>query len=197
MKWSIIVLIALTTACSELNKKVEKRTIENSPEATLDPILDEADIIPSDSSRVDTTPSTPIEMPPIGIVDSEMPPPPPPPSDEIIEIENIAEDKVPEVVPDEVSASFPGGSPKLAAYYRNNFNYPQRAKDIGLEGKVYVKFTVNADGTLSNIHVLKKFDKLLDDAAIDFIKRMPNWIPATEDRKKVTDLITLPVDFRL
>ncbi len=74
----------------------------------------------------------------------------------------------------DVDPEFPGGNRALDAYWKNNFR-PQKFKAEG-EGKV--EFTINANGTISNIFIAKALSPEADRAAIDAISKMPRWKPA-------------------
>lgn len=66
----------------------------------------------------------------------------------------------------------------------------------GIEGKVYVQFVIEADGSLSNIIIIKGLDHILDQEALRIINSMPKWIPAKERGKPVRLTYTLPIHFR-
>ncbi|MBS1774188.1 MAG: TonB family protein [Bacteroidetes bacterium] len=61
--------------------------------------------------------------------------------------------------------------------------------------KVVVQFIVEKDGSISNPHVLKKRDTMLDSIAVEVIKNMPKWKPAVHNGKKIAIPYTLPVIF--
>lgn len=73
---------------------------------------------------------------------------------------------------------FPGGETALKEYIASNIVYPQRAKENGIEGVVRVEFTVNADGSVGAIKILRLVDPDLEAEAINLVKNMPKWIPA-------------------
>jgi protein TonB len=79
----------------------------------------------------------------------------------------------------------------------DNIKYPQEAKEKGIQGKVFISFTVNVDGSLTDVIVLKPVNKLLDEEAVRVVKSMPNWIPGKDGNKTIAAQMTLPIDFRL
>ena len=94
--------------------------------------------------------------------------------------------------------SFPGGDAFMYMFLAKNVRYPQRPREDGYYGKVYVKFVVETDGSLSNIEVLKGVGGGCTEEALRVIDLMPKWVPGeTADGKKARVNYTLPVDFRL
>ncbi len=98
---------------------------------------------------------------------------------------------------DKNMAEFPGGQKALMDYMISNIKYPAEAKEKDIEGKVFVSFTVDADGKVSNVAIAKGANKLLDDEAMRVVKSMPKWKPAVKDGKAVSSEMTLPVVFKL
>lgn len=92
---------------------------------------------------------------------------------------------------------FKGGSQALMTYITNNLEYPTLAREVGVEGTVWVKAIVKPDGSLANIEIAQSFDALLDEAAMDVVKRMPNWQPAYQVGTPVDCRIKVPVRFTL
>lgn len=96
----------------------------------------------------------------------------------------------------EQMAQFPGGADAMDMFIRKNLNYPQRLKDAGVKGKVYIQFIVEKDGSLSNIVVRRGCNNAeLDQEAVNVIEKMPNWIPGEVRGKKVRVKQTIPVTF--
>lgn len=92
---------------------------------------------------------------------------------------------------------FPGGLFAFKEYIHKHLVYPRRAKQKAIEGKVYVQFIVEADGSLSSIHISKSLSKECDDEVIRLMKKSPRWIPATENRVPVKNWMIVPVEFKL
>lgn len=96
----------------------------------------------------------------------------------------------------EQMAQFPGGADAMDMFIRKNLNYPDNLKRGGVQGKVYIQFIVEKDGSLSNITVRRGCNnETLDKEAINVIKKMPNWIPGTMRGKKVRVKQTIPITF--
>jgi protein TonB len=76
-------------------------------------------------------------------------------------------------------------------------NYPQAAIDNNLQGTVRVSFTVNVDGSLSDIKSLRKVDPILEECVIELVKKSPKWIPGRQQNKPVKVTYQVPVVFKL
>jgi TonB family protein len=92
---------------------------------------------------------------------------------------------------------FPGGQEAMTKFIIDNVKYPQDAKEKGIQGKVFVSFTVTKTGKLENIRVLKSVNNLLDEEAIRVITLMPVWVPGMSAGVAVDVEMTLPISFKL
>lgn len=81
----------------------------------------------------------------------------------------------------------------ITDYIKANLKYPDFQMNI--VGRVFVRFVVETDGTLSNLEILRGIAPSLDNEAINLIKNMPLWIPGECNGKKVPAYVTLPIDF--
>lgn len=93
--------------------------------------------------------------------------------------------------------TFPGGEFKMYEFLAMNIRYPQRARQDGYSGTVYVRFIVEPDGTITNIEVAKGVGGGCSEEAVRVVKLMPKWIPGEAFGKKVRVTYTLPINFRL
>ena len=93
--------------------------------------------------------------------------------------------------------TFPGGEFKMYEFLAMNIRYPQRAREDGYSGTVYVRFVIEPDGTITNIEVAKGVGGGCSEEAVRVVKMMPNWIPGEAFGKKVRVTYTLPINFRL
>ena len=87
---------------------------------------------------------------------------------------------------------FPGGNNKIIKYIHKNVLYPKEIQEQGIEGTVYVYFTVKADGTITNIKIQRPINETLDTEAIRVIEDMPRWTAGNVD----TDF-QAPIRFKL
>lgn len=76
-------------------------------------------------------------------------------------------------------------------------NYPQIARENGIQGRVTVKFVIERDGSLSGIEVLNSPDRSLSEFVVKVIQGSPRWTPAKNRGVAVRSWFTLPVDFQL
>ena len=105
-------------------------------------------------------------------------------------------DKIHQVV--EVQPEFPGGQQEMTKYIQSNLKYPEAAKAAGAEGKAFVQFVVKADGSISDVQIMRSTgNESLDAEALRVVKAMPKWRPAMNKGKAVNVKFALPVVFKL
>ncbi|MBQ3636116.1 MAG: energy transducer TonB [Bacteroidales bacterium] len=92
---------------------------------------------------------------------------------------------------------FPGGTGALMRYIAQSIKYPPMAIDNGIQGKVFVKFVVEADGSVSNVEVARPYDPSLDKEAVRVVKSMPKWSPGKQRGRPVRVAYTMPINFVL
>ena len=97
----------------------------------------------------------------------------------------------------EENASFPGGLKAFAKYLRKNIKYPGQAKRIGVEGKVFVQFIVETDGTLTDIKVVKGIGAGCDEEAVRIIRKSPRWNPGKQRGRAVRQKMVQFISFKL
>ena len=97
----------------------------------------------------------------------------------------------------EENPEFKGGMAKLYEYLGKNIQYPEMAKENGIQGKVFVQFVVWKDGTIKDVKVVKGVHKTLDSEATRVVKSMPKWTPGKQRGKAVNARFTLPIKFRI
>lgn len=97
-------------------------------------------------------------------------------------------------------AEYPGGMGALMNFLAQNVKYPKEAIEKDIQGRIIVKFVIEADGKIGDAVVIKGIegddDKVLEKAALDVVKRMPAWVPAQVNGKKVASYFNLPVVFK-
>lgn len=90
---------------------------------------------------------------------------------------------------------FSGGEMALRKWILANTKYPKNAADKGIQGKVYVNFVVEKDGSISNVRVVHSVDPLLDKEALRVINSLPRWNPGMQGGKPVRVSYTVPINF--
>lgn len=92
---------------------------------------------------------------------------------------------------------FPGGDLALRKYISDNVDYPVIAAENGIQGKVYVTFVVDKDGSVSNATIARGVDPSLDKEALRVINSLPRWKPGKQRGKPVRVSFTVPINFQL
>ncbi len=97
----------------------------------------------------------------------------------------------------EVMPEFPGGQEALMSYLQKSLIYPAEAVEDGIQGRVFVQFVVNEDGSVDRVKAVKDPGGGLGAEAIRVIKNMPTWKPGQQGGENVRVFYTLPVHFAL
>jgi TonB family protein len=99
-----------------------------------------------------------------------------------------------------VMPEFPGGQQALMNFLKTNLVYPEDAKELGIEGKVFVSFVIFEDGSVQHVSILRGINGNIscEKEVLRLIKRMPLWIPGqNEFGEKIKARMKIPVVFRL
>lgn len=94
-------------------------------------------------------------------------------------------------------AEFPGGNLAMMKFISDHVIYPQAAIERGIEGKVYITFIIETDGSITCIEVKKGADYLLDREAFRCVKSFPKFKPASSKGVAVPIVFSLPINFNL
>lgn len=119
------------------------------------------------------------------------------------EVRNVAVDPPPPVTEESVfefceqMPEYSGGESALMHFLSKNIQYPARAREINIEGKVIAQFIVEVDGSISHIQVLRGLGYGCDEEVIRVLKLMPKWKPGKQNGKSIRALFRLPVRFSL
>ena len=113
---------------------------------------------------------------------------------EVVE-EEVVEQEIFQIV--EEMPAFPGGEQKLMEYVGKNIKYPQIARETGIQGRVFIGFVVEPDGSVSNVKLLRGIGGGCDEEAMRVVKSMPKWKPGKQRGKAVRVSYMLPVNFKL
>lgn len=96
----------------------------------------------------------------------------------------------------EVMPQYPGGPNEMMRYIQENIKYPQSAKDNKIEGRVYVSFVVEKDGSITNAAVMRGIDKECDAEALRVVSSMPKWTPGQHKGENVRTQFTIPIYYK-
>lgn len=112
--------------------------------------------------------------------------------------EEIEEEAIPFAVVEELP-KFMNGDPRkeFPKWISQNLEYPEVARENGIQGRVIIQFTVEKDGSLTNIKVLRGVDPSLDKEAIRLVSASPKWTPGKQRDKAVRVTFQFPVYFQL
>lgn len=113
---------------------------------------------------------------------------------EFEEVEEVAEE-IFQIVEDQ--PTFPGGISKFYEYVGNNMEYPSMARRLNVSGRVFVRFVIEKDGSLTDIQVVKGIGAGCDEEAIRVLSSSPKWTPGRQRGKNVRVYMTVPILFVL
>jgi TonB family protein len=85
----------------------------------------------------------------------------------------------------------------LFKYIAEHLKYPEKAREMNIDGRVLAQFIIGVDGSISNIKILKSTNEIFNDAAIEVISNMPNWKPGRQNKEVVNVLVNVPILFVL
>lgn len=114
---------------------------------------------------------------------------------ETAEEEEVEEAQVFFIVED--MPEFPGGELALRKYIANAIKYPVIAQENGIQGKVYVTFVVDKDGSISEAKIARGVDPSIDKEALRVVNSLPKWKPGKQRGKPVRVSYTVPINFVL
>ncbi len=112
-----------------------------------------------------------------------------------IEEEEIVEAEIFKVV--EEMPEFPGGTAKMMEYIQKNIKYPMMARESDIQGRVFVSFVVEPNGSITNVAVLRGIGGGCDEEALRVVQSMPNWKPGKQRGSAVRCSFTVPIVFKL
>lgn len=90
-----------------------------------------------------------------------------------------------------------GGNAAFLKWVGQNLKYPSQAQRMGIEGKVYVQFVIEKDGTVTDVKAIKGIGGGADEEAVRVIKSAPKWSPGMQRGRPVRVRMILPISFQL
>lgn len=90
-----------------------------------------------------------------------------------------------------------GGMSAFYQFVQKKLKYPAQARRMGIEGKVFVQFVVDKDGTLTEVQAVKGIGAGCDEEAVRVIKQAPKWKPGKQRGRSVKVRMILPITFKL
>jgi protein TonB len=97
----------------------------------------------------------------------------------------------------DIDAEYIGGYIEMMKFIQTNLVYPQDAIEMGDQGKVYLNFVVEPDGSITNVTVERGVCASIDREAERIIRSMPKWRPGEMNYGKVRSRVRIPINFLL
>ncbi len=116
---------------------------------------------------------------------------------EEVEEEEVEEEAIPFQLVEEKPSFNGGDANEFSKWVNSKLEYPEIAKENGVQGRVTLQFTVNPDGSVSNVKVLRGVDPSLDKEAVRVVSMSPKWKPGKQRDRAVKVTYTFPVIFQL
>ena len=114
-----------------------------------------------------------------------------------VEEEVVEEEAIPFQLVEE-KPSFQGGDAnQFSKWVNQRLVYPEIAKENGVQGRVTLQFTVEKDGSVTKVNVLRGVDPSLDKEAVRVVSQSPKWKPGKQRDRAVPVTYTFPVIFQL
>ena len=85
----------------------------------------------------------------------------------------------------------------MMVWINKNVRYPQTAIEMNEQGRVFLQFVVEKDGSITNIKVVRGVSSEIDKEALRVIQKMPKWTPGVSAGKPIRCRARLPINFRL
>ena len=114
-----------------------------------------------------------------------------------VQEEVVEEEAIPFQLVEE-KPSFQGGDAnQFSKWVNSRLVYPEIAKENGVQGRVTLQFTVEKDGSVTKVKVLRGVDPALDKEAVRVVSMSPKWKPGKQRDRAVPVTYTFPVIFQL
>lgn len=85
----------------------------------------------------------------------------------------------------------------LMEYISKRMYYPSECRKKGIGGQVEVKFYVDIDGSIQDVHIMKSVHPLIDEQAKKIVSEMPKWTPGKQREEYVQIYYVLPLNYKL
>lgn len=116
---------------------------------------------------------------------------------QVVDLSNSITDGDPIFGMCELQPEFPGGEMALIQFIKENLHYPEQCVKDSIEGRVTLSFSIEEDGSITNIKVMRSPHEALSQEAIRIVKSMPKWKPGGVNGKIKKVKYVLPITFRL
>ncbi len=187
-----VALLEDTTQADDVEEiiAIQQETPPPPPEAPNIPILsDQIDIV-DDDIKVDDDLFMNLEDDNTGVEIMDY-------KEEQVVEEEIEEEAIPFQLVEEKPSFNGGDANEFSKWVNSKLVYPEIAKENGVQGRVTLQFTVEADGRVTNVKVLRGVDESLDKEAVRVVSSSPKWKPGKQRDRAVKVTYTFPVIFQL
>lgn len=116
---------------------------------------------------------------------------------ENVQEEVVEEEAIPFQLVEEKPSFMGGDANQFSTWVNNRLVYPEIAKENGVQGRVTLQFTVEKDGSVTKVKVLRGVDPSLDKEAVRVVSMSPKWKPGKQRDRAVPVTYTFPVYFQL
>ena len=114
-----------------------------------------------------------------------------------VEEEVVEEESIPFALVEKKPSFMGGDANTFSAWVNQHLEYPEVARENGVSGRVMLQFTVNPNGSVTDVKVLRGVDPALDKEAVRVISSSPKWEPGRQRERAVKVTYTFPVVFQL
>ena len=114
-----------------------------------------------------------------------------------VEEEVVEEEAIPFQLVEEKPSFNGGDANQFSKWVNSRLVYPEIAKENGVQGRVTLQFTVEKDGTVTKVKILRGVDPSLDKEAVRVVSMSPKWKPGKQRDRAVPVTYTFPVIFQL
>ena len=114
-----------------------------------------------------------------------------------VEEEVVEEEAIPFQLVEEKPSFNGGDANQFSKWVNQRLVYPEIAKENGVQGRVTLQFTVEKDGSITKVKVLRGVDPSLDKEAVRVVSMSPKWKPGKQRDRAVPVTYTFPVIFQL
>ena len=117
--------------------------------------------------------------------------------EEIVFEEPVKEEAIEEIFTIvEQYPSYDGGDIAFVKFVQKNLVYPEKARRMGLEGRVFIQFIVEIDGSLTDFSILKGIMGGCNEEALRVMKESPRWLAGKQRGRSVRVQMIIPITFR-
>lgn len=92
---------------------------------------------------------------------------------------------------------FPGGLVAWSKFIQRNLRYPYMAQETGVQGKVFVSFVIEKDGSVSDVSLVRGIGAGCDEEAMRVIKKSPKWKPGKQNKQTVRVRYNMPINYTI